>query len=93
MDYDSDINNKSDFNNFKNTVSQLSAEQKIELIKDISKQLETPINGGVQIIVHADLVMQINSEQSSLDELFLNAANLIAKRRRYNEELQPPTQI
>ncbi len=93
MDYDSEPNNRSDFNNLKKTVYQLSAEQKVELIKDISKQLEMPMNAGGQIFIHADLVMQINSGDSSLDELFLAAANLIARRRRDNEESQPPTQI
>jgi hypothetical protein len=103
MDYDSEPNISSDFNNLKKTVYQLSAEQKVELIKDISKQLEAPMNADlvmqinhadlVMQINHADLVMQVNSGDSSLDELFLAAANLIARRRKDKEESQPPTQI
>jgi hypothetical protein len=85
MDSHPEINHGANFNNLKKSIDQLSAEQKVELIKDLSKQLEVPLNTGGQIFIHADLVMQINSGDSSLDELFLAAANLIARRRKDSE--------
>lgn len=63
----------------KEIVNKLSAEERKELIKEMYKEMEMPINAGGQVFLHADLVIQINSLDSSIEQLFRAAATRISK--------------
>lgn len=85
-------NNKSKFNDdahsnsdhllsAKKIISQLSPEERSELIKEMYKEMEMPLNAGGQVFFHADLVIQVNSLDQSIDQLFSAAANRISKEQ------------
>jgi hypothetical protein len=63
----------------KEIVNKLSAEERTELIKEMYKEMEMPINAGGQVFLHADLVIQVNSLDSSIEQLFRAAATRISK--------------
>jgi len=69
------------FEQVRGEVKKLSDQQKTELIKEVCKDMDFPMNAGGQIFLNADFVMQVNTGESSLDELFRAAASRISKDR------------
>lgn len=70
-----------DFQHIKKEINKLSNKQKTELIKEVCKEMDFPMNAGGQIFLNADFVMQVNAEETSLDELFRAAASRISRVR------------
>ena len=78
-------NQDNNFNRAKKLVDGLSAEQKTDLIKEVCKEIDFPLNAGGQIFLNADFVMQVNTGETSLDDLFRAAANRISRERLKSE--------
>lgn len=70
-----------DFEHVRKEIKKLSDQQKTELIKEVCKEMDFPMNAGGQIFLNADFVMQVNAGETSLDELFRAAASRILKDR------------
>jgi hypothetical protein len=72
-------------NELEKSIKSLSLTQKLQLVKEISQDMSYYSNQGKQIFVHANTVIQVNTETSSLDAIFLKASNLIGKKIKKTE--------